>query len=59
MAVVSLQALMVRHDVPESCGPGCAVEFLAQGVLGHAAAVVGEQELGGPPVSRVAHRAAG
>ena len=50
---------LVRDDVPEPGGPGCPVEFLAQGVLGQAAAVVGEQELGGPPVSRVAHRAAG
>jgi hypothetical protein len=50
---------LVRDDVSESCGPGCAVEFFAQGVLGQAAAVVGEQELGGPPVSRMAHRAAG
>jgi hypothetical protein len=50
---------LVRDDVPESCRLGCAAEFFAQGILGPAAAVVGEQELGRPPVSRMAHRAAG
>jgi hypothetical protein len=40
--------------MPESGGLGRAVQLFAQRVLGHAAAVVGEQELGGPCVSRVA-----
>ena len=50
---------LVRGDVPEAGVLGRAVQFFAQGVLGQAAAVMGEQELGGPPVSRVGQRAAG
>ena len=49
---------LVRGDVADPGGLGGPVEFGADGVLGQPPAVVGEQELGGPPVARVRQRPA-
>ena len=47
---------LVRGDVVEPGGLGGSVEFGADRVLRQPPAVVGEQELGRPPVAGVGHR---
>jgi hypothetical protein len=49
-------AQLVRGDVAQPGGARGPVEFGADAVLRQPPAVVGEQELGGPPVARVRHR---
>jgi hypothetical protein len=52
-------AQLVREDVSDACGGGGAVQFGAQRVLRQSAAVMGEQELGGPAGAWVADRPSG